>query len=485
MSSRLLAVLAVVAVITTATAADRDNWPMFRGLTAGVIEDDPTLPESWSATANVAWRVNVPGLGWSSPIVWGDYIFVTSAISSQQAQLPRPGLAIGERSSEMEAIRGGYPLNATDPSSTSQHRWMLFAFDFKTGKLRWERLLHSGIPVESKHLKNTFASETPVTDGRKIYVYIGDVRRLVAVDFGGKLAWSTEIRPSEITSVPQTKQTSGELINLGTAASPALHDGKIYVQNDHVGTPAGVRDSGVWFLAALDTQTGKEIWRLDEAKERGGGWSTPYVWTNPVRTELVVMGNYSVRSYDPASGTLLWKIHKTSENATPTPFASNGLLFASAGYPPDPSKPVYAIRPGAHGDISLAEGERANDYIAWSHPRLGSYMASALAYKGTLYHLQSVGLLTANDALTGKTVYGRQRIASDAGTFTASPWAYNDKIFALSEDGDTYVIQAGPTFKVLGKNSLGQMVLATPAVVRSSIIIRTSTSLWRIAKPGT
>jgi hypothetical protein len=210
------------------------------------------------------------------------------------------------------------------------------------------------------------------------------------------------------------------------------------------------------------------------------GWSTPFVWENGLRTEIITVSDNHVRSYDP-DGTLLWELEGLSHSTTPTPFAAHGLLYVSSGFPGG-FRPAYAIRPGARGDISLKDGETSNQYVVWSQRQLATYLPSALVYGDYLYNLYSQGFFQSNEAKTGKPVYGRQRIAVDASTFTASPWAYNGKIFALSEDGDTYVIQAGPEFKVLRKNSLGEMALATPAIVRGSVIIRTVSSLWRIAK---
>jgi outer membrane protein assembly factor BamB len=182
------------------------------------------------------------------------------------------------------------------------------------------------------------------------------------------------------------------------------------------------------------------------------------------------------------NGTLLWELKGMSAIAIPTPLASHGLLFIESGYPGDKLRPVYAIRPGASGDISLKEGESSNQYVAWSDPVLGTYNTSPLVYGDCYYTLIDRGLLSCHDARTGKEVYPRQRVTVDATAFTASPWAYNGKIFALSEDGDTYVMQAGPEFKVLGKNSLNEMTLATPAVANGSLIVRTASKLYRIAR---
>lgn len=475
----LVAAIALVASSAGLRSATDHNWPKFRGPNAGVIDDDPTLPDSWSQKENVLWKLDIPGLGWSSPIVWGDDIFVTTAVAAAPETVPKPGLDRGPGN--------GYALGtAKDPSSTVRRQWLLYAVDFKTGKVRWKTELLNAVPLEAKQLKNTYASETPVTDGQRVYVYVGNAHRLFAVDFNGTLVWSSEVVqppiPPDVTR--RIIKSSGDLINMGAAASPMLHNGRIYLVNDHKGppTPEAGHDAGEWFLAAFSARDGKEVWRSHHVKEHDDyGWSTPIVWENSLRTEIISVSDDRVRSFDP-DGRQLWELSGVSHNSTPTPVTAHGLLYVSSGFASAGFRPVYAIRPGASGDITLKDGETSNQYVVWSDKQLASYMPSALAYGDHLYHLQSIGLLQCNDARTGKQVYGRQRIAAGSGTFTASPWAANGKIFALSEEGDTYVMQAGPEFKVLGKNSLGEMALATPAVVRGSVIIRTISTLYRIGK---
>jgi outer membrane protein assembly factor BamB len=210
-------------------------------------------------------------------------------------------------------------------------------------------------------------------------------------------------------------------------------------------------------------------------------WSSPVVWRNPQRTEIVSAGENRVRSYG-LDGTLLWELQGMSFSTIPTPVATRDLVYVSSGYPGSALRPVYAIRPGASGDISLKAGEKANAFITWADPALGSYNTSPLVYRDSLYTLLDRGLLLNNDARTGREIYGKQRVSVEASGFTASPWAYNGYVFAISEDGDTFVIQAGPAFKVVAKNSLNGMVLATPAVAHGSVFIRTNTSLYRIAR---
>jgi outer membrane protein assembly factor BamB len=248
-----------------------------------------------------------------------------------------------------------------------------------------------------------------------------------------------------------------------------LYKDRIYVVNDNDDQSS---------LMALDKRTGKQIWRV--ARDEASNWSTPYIWENE-RTEIVTSGTRKVRSYD-LDGKLLGELGGMSSIVIPTPFAQHGLLFLASGYVGDTVRPVYAVRPGAHGDISLKEVEASNEYVVWYQRQAGPYNPSPVVYGGLYYTLLDRGIMTCHDARTGREIYGKQRIDPEASAFTASPWAYNGKIFALSEDGDTFVMQAGREFKVLGKNSLDEMCMATPAIARGSLIIRTATKLYRIAK---
>jgi hypothetical protein len=423
-----------------AVSTQAEEWPQFRGTTAGVGVDHPDLPDTWSTKDNVAWVADIPGIGWSSPVVWGDHVFLTTVVNSGQQEAPKPGFYIGDW-----------------PASTAPHRWMVYDVDYATGKVRWARELGGAPPGRPKHLKNTYASETPVTDGERVYVYFANLG-LFALDFSGKTLWSKTIGPFKTRN------------NWGTGASPVLHRGRVYIVNDN--------DEGS-FLAAYDARTGEQVWRVD--RQEGTNWATPFIWENEMRTEIVTPGSDLVRSYD-LSGKLLWQLKGMSTISIPTPFDRFGLLYISSGYVADPLRPTYAIRPGASGDISLKAGETTNSHIVWSLPTGAPYNPTPIVYRNELYTLFDRALFTSHDARTGKEIYSRQRITADAATFTASPWAYNGKIFVLSEEGDTYVVEAGPSFKVLGKNSLNEMALATPAVARGSLFIRTQSKLYRITK---
>jgi len=443
------------------------SWTQFRGPQAGVVADDPALPDTWSATQNVAWKVPVPGRGWSSPVVWDNHVFLTTVLSDEAA--PKPGLDLiedGKNASYLGGMRA--------PIARSSHRWVLLDLDFRTGKVRWQRELRDGEPLAAKHPKNSYASETPVTDGKRIYVYNGDLG-LYAVDFSGRIVWTTRVMAPGSLPAENPEAAKGR-VDFGTGASPALYRDLVFVADDH--------ERNDWFLAAYRASTGAEVWRVGERKSARAvalGWASPVVWTHAGRTEVVIIAGGAVRSFD-LSGKPLWVLQGAGTNSTPTPVVAGGLLYVGSGYPADQSRPVWAIRPGASGDISLKEGETSNAFVAWSQPKLAAYIPSPLVYGDHLYTLADKGFLQCHDAASGRQVYGRQRIDVSTSGFTASPWAYNGRIFALSEDGDTYVIQPGPEFKVVGKNSLGEMALATPAVVRGSLLLRTASSLYRIAR---
>lgn len=433
----ILTLLCVSPIIANA----QDRWPQFRGAQSIGVAEDPALPEKWSATENVAWKTDIAGIGWSSPIVWGNQVFLTSVINSGDTEPPKKGLYFGgER-----------------PTPPAEHRWMVYAVNFQTGKVMWEREVYKGIPKSSRHLKNSFASETPVTDGERVYAYFGNVG-LFVFDMKGTLLWKQMLEP---------KKTR---FGWGTAASPVVYKDRIYIVNDN-------DEQSV--LLALDKKTGKQIWKVD--REVGTNWATPYIWESGQRTELIVSGTKVVRSYD-LDGKTLWEFKGMSSIAIPVPFSKHGLLYIASGYVGDQHRPVYAIKPGASGDISLKEGETSNQFIVWYQRQAGPYNPSPIVYGDLYYTLLDRGFFTAHDAKTGKEVYGKQRIDPAAGAFTSSPWAYNGKIFALSEDGDTFVIQAGNEYKLVGKNSLDEMCMATPAIAKGSLIIRTATKLYRISK---
>ena len=444
MRGEILGMVAVLLLGSAASAvAQEEQWTRFRGPNAGAVADDPRLPEVWSETENVVWKADIPGLGWSSPVVWNDHIFLTTAVSSGEERAPQPGLY--DPGADHGATRSG-----------ASHRWLVYDFDFATGAVRWARELEVSVPGMERHIKNSFASETPVTDGERLYVYFGTIGLVAALELDGEVAWTREL------GVYNGRQ------RFGTAASPALHDDRLYVVNDNTTQS---------FLVALEATSGEEVWRVE--RDEVENWSSPFVWENELRTEIVTAGLRQIRSYS-LDGTLLWELSGMTVNVVPTPFAQDGLVYISSGYPGGMPRPVYAIRPGASGHISLGPGQNGNDFIVWYQPRLGTYNTSALVYDGAYYTLLDRGFLLSHDARTGREIYGRTRVRPGSG-FTASPWAYNGRIFLLGEDGDTFVVRAGSEFELLRTNSLNEMALATPAVVNGSLLLRTQSKLYRIS----
>lgn len=436
MKHRLLT-SAVCLICSTCLVAADVQWPQFRGGPAAGVAPDGPLPDSWDTTKNVAWKTAIPGLGWSSPIVWGDRVFVTSVVSEGKTEDPKKGLYFGGE-------------RAKPP--TDEHRWVVYCLDLPTGMIVWERTAFKGAPSAGRHVKNSYASETPVTDGERIYAYFGNVG-MFCYDMNGKELWSWK------------SGSFKTFASWGTAASPVLHQDRLYIQNDNEEKSS---------LVALDRRTGDEVWRVD--REEKSNWATPFVWVNDRRTEIVTAGKGKVRSYD-LNGKVLWELKGMSSIAIPTPFARHGLLYVSSGYILDKLRPIYAIRPGASGDITLKEDQESSEYIAWCNRLAGPYNPSPLVYGDYLYVLYDRGIVACYEARTGKEVYSKQRITS-ANAFTASPWAYNGKLFCLSEEGETIVIQAGREFKILGKNPLEEMCLATPAVSGDRLLVRTASKLY-------
>jgi outer membrane protein assembly factor BamB len=434
--------LVALTVATFLPAADAPaNWPSFRGGAHGGVAEAKTLPDKWSATENVVWKVEVPGRGWSSPVVWGDKVLLTTVETENATGDPKKGLYI-------DNVQGKVP--------PGEHRWQVLCLDWKTGKTLWKKEAHKGPAPGPIHVKNTFASETPVTDGQRVYALFGN-RGVWCYDLDGKELWKKEL------AAARTR------FGWGPAASPALHRDKLFVVNDNEEKS---------YLLCLDAKTGKELWKVE--RDEKSNWATPFVWENKERTEVVTAGTTRVRSYD-LDGKLLWELAGMSSITVPTPTAKDGLLYVSSGYVLDSKRPVFAVKPGAEGDITPKASETSNKYVAWVQRQAGAYHPSPVIYGDHVYVLLDRGYLSCYDAKTGEPVYERQRLLP-ATAFTASPWAYDGKIFCLSEDGDTFVVQAGKDFKVLGKNPVDEMTLATPALANGGLLIRGSKHLYRIEK---
>jgi outer membrane protein assembly factor BamB len=416
-----------------------DHWPQFRGPNAAGISTNANLPHKWSATENVAWKADLPGRSWSSPIVWGERVFLTAVVNSGESEAPKKGLYFG----------GERPV-----PSQAEHQWKVLCLDLVTGKRQWEKTVHRGVPRTPIHLKSSYGAETPVTDGERYYALFGGVG-VFAFTLDGAEVWSHRLEPRKMR------------YGWGTATSPALHGGRLFVVNDNDEKAE---------VFALDAKTGKELWRVD--RDEKSNWATPFIWNNGQRTELITPGSRAVRSYD-LDGKLLWSLKGMSSIAIPTPFAGDGLLFVGSGYVGDKLRPLYAIRPGASGDISLKPGETNSAFIAWSNPVGGPYNPSPLYYQGRLYVLYDRGLVSCYDAKTGRLLFDRERLPNGL-AFTSSPWAAGGRVFCLNEDGACYVLRAGDKFELLHTNKLADddMCMATPALAGDRLLIRTASRLY-------
>jgi outer membrane protein assembly factor BamB len=450
-----------------AWAAADAAWPQFRGPGGAGVLDVARVPLNWTTSANVAWRVDVPGRGWSSPVAWKDQVFVTSAISPGAFKAPSTGIFGNDYAAELaaqglpmeEVIRRVSARDIENPEESGEVRYKVYAFDAATGRMRWEREAHKGAPFGGRHRKNTFASETPTTDGERLYVYFGNVG-LFCYGLDGTPLWTARFDPQPM------------YLNFGTASSPVVHDGKVFVLHDN---------DGKSFVAAVDARTGRTLWRAERAfvTQRGSGWSTPFVWQRASRTELVVIGQQTAIAYS-LDGKELWRMRGLIGQSTPSPVAAGDLLFLSTGSQGESNRPVFAVRSGGSGDISLASGETSNSWIAWSHPRASAYTSSPLVYRDRVYVVNDNGILLVLDAKTGGEVY-KARVGGIGNTFSASPWAVNGKVFFLSEDGLTIAIEAGDKYVEVARNDLAEMTLATPALAPDAFFIRTMTKLYRIS----
>jgi outer membrane protein assembly factor BamB len=466
-----MVVAAIVFVMASSVAPEPSVpadavWPQFRGAMGRGVAAIDGLPITWSATKNVAWKAAMPGRGWSSPIVWGDQVIVTSTVSPGAFKQPSTGIYGNDYVAELD--RQGFSeaeilakLRARDIESTAEAgelQYMVYSFDVASGKQRWAQQAHRGAPFGGRHRKNTYASETPATDGERVYALFGNVG-LFAYAMDGRLLWTYKIDPNP------------RYLDFGTAASPVVHDGRVYLLDDNEVSSS---------IAALDAKSGALLWKTARTVGKPfpmSGWSTPFVWVNEARTEIVTIGRAMAMSYG-LDGKELWRLGGLTQ-ANPTPTAGDGLLYVATGSQGEANRPLFAIKPGASGDISLKSGETANAFVAWYQPRASAYTSSPLVFNGRVYAVNDNGVMAVFDAKSGRELY-KARVGGVGNTFSASPFAYAGKVFCLSEDGDTFVLNAGDAYDEVARNALGEMALATPAVTRDGVFIRTATSLYRI-----
>jgi outer membrane protein assembly factor BamB len=431
---------AVILVIASFSLAYAENWPSWRGPGALGISSEKGIPAKWDLSKNIKWKVEVPGLGHSSPIVWGDRIFVTTAVNSNPAE---------------ENFQKGFPMGSRK-TDTEDISWKVLCFDKETGKLLWEKTAVTRKPVNGRHIKNSYASQSPVTDGTYVFAFFGDPG-MYCYDFNGKLIWSKELGSFSMRS------------NWGLGSSPVLYKNYVIQTCD--------QETGKSFIVALDKKTGETAWKTE--RDELSSWSTPYVYDKGARPELIVNATKAIRSYDPETGKLLWECRGPATSiTTPTPTFINGLIIVSSGFMMDPIRPITAFKPGATGDITLKANETSSDSIVWRQQLAAPYIPSPIAYNGRIYVVLDQGFIACYDAMTGKEIFGKTRI--DSTTFSASPVAMDGKIFFPSEDGVVYVIKAGDQYELLAKNSFDESIMASPAVSDGKMFIRSIKHLFCI-----
>lgn len=419
-----------------APAADLD-WPQFRGPGGQGVVRETGLALEWSDTKNVIWKTELPGRGHSSPIVWGDRIFLTTALEGEVV----PGAKAVKH-----IVDGQEFVHPDGVGADRKHAFKVLALDAGTGRIVWERTAWEGTPVDNRHRRASFASPTPVTDGKRVYAYFGS-EGLYAYDFKGRLAW--KFKPGVVAT-----------LGVGVGTSPLLYEDVVILLCDE---DNGERS----FIVGLDKKTGREVWRV--ARKVQVSWATPVIVKASGRPELVTSGTEAVIAYDPATGTELWRMKGLESNAVPSPIAGDDVVVLSAGYP---DKVAVAVRPGGSGDVT-------DSRVLWRYAKGTAYVPSPILYDGHVYLMTDKGLLTCLDARTGEVKYegGRPPVAA---SFMASPIAVDGKLLLMSQDGDTFVIKAGPLHEVLGTNPLGEPISASAAVSRGRIYIRGERHLFAI-----
>ncbi len=413
------------------------NWPSFRGHNASGVADGQSPPASWDAgkSVNILWKTPIPGLGHSSPVVWGDRLFITTAISSADGS---------------QFVHGLTETSAS-AADTSKHSFRVYCLDKKTGRIVWERVAHEGVPKVKRHVKASHANSTPATDGRHLVVLFGS-EGLYCYDLDGKLLWKHDLGLLDggWSPAPNT--------HWGFGSSPVIYKNLVIVQCD------SQTDS---FIAAYNIKDGKRVWHVPRGEDTS--WSTPVIYEGKARAELVTSGTKFYRAYDPLTGKELWSLSDGIDVKIPTPVAAHELFFLGGGSS-HVRRVFYAIRAGATGEIKPADEAASKAKIAWSSPIIKPHVVTPIVYGNYLYICTDNGILTQFNAKTGEPSF-RARLGS-GGAFSASPVAADGKLYFASEDGEVFVIKAGPEFELLSRNPMGEVLMATPAITEKMIIVR-------------
>lgn len=435
--ARTFGFAAVTMTIAASVALSAENWPQWRGPGGQGISTEQKLPTEWAPDRNIAWKAELTGTGHSSPIVWGDRVFVTAQIEGD--------VIPGQRAVKHKQGKEEDWVHPDSVAADRKHTLKVIALDTKTGKVAWEQTAYEGPVYDARHRRSSFAGPTAATDGEMVYAYFGP-EGLYAYDFSGKPAWK----------VVEKFATLG----LGTGTSPVLFENLVIIQRDE--------DNGeLSAIAAYDKKTGREVWKTKRAVQVS--WGTPVLVPVGTRTELVTNGTEAIVAYDPATGKELWQTKGVDSNAIHTPLVGKGLVVVTAGFP---AKRIIAIRPGA---------VEADTRVAWEYTKGTGYVLSNILYGDYIYLLTDNGIVTCLDAATGKVVYegGRPPVPSN---FMGSPVAYGGYIAMTSEDGSTFMLKAGPKHEIVRTNTVDEPVYSSPALANGRIYIRGQKHLFAIGQ---
>lgn len=419
-----------------AQSSYNDQWPAFRGPMGCGIMEKVTTPVKWNidSAVTIQWKTQIPGLGHSSPVIWNNYLFVTTASNKANT----------------ESLKVGLYGDIGEADDKTEHEFKVFCLDKLSGKILWERIAHKGVPKSKRHTKASQANCTPATNGKYLVVHFGS-EGLFCYDLKGNLIWSKDMGLLN----PGFNPAPG--IEWGYSSSPIIYQDRIILQCDIPKTP---------YITSLDLATGKEIWKTSRGEE-AQTYCTPAIYVGKDKTMVIANGYTHMCGYDFETGKEVWKLSNGGDIPTPTPVIANDLIYLNGAH--GKYSPIFAVRPNATGDITLAPDSTKNQYIAWSVKRGGAYMQTPLLYKGYLYNLQVNGQLICFDALTGEVKY--KESLKDA--FSASGVAADGKLYFSSEEGNIFVVKAGPVFQLLAKNPLKDVCMATPAISGNLMYFRT------------
>ena len=445
------AALGLLAFAAGAMASDKGerNWPQFRGFHARGTGDGVMLPGAWSVASGegILWKTPIPGLAHSSPVVWDDRVFVATAISSQENATFKPGLYGDGTASE----------------DKSPHKFQVMSLDRRSGKVLWSRTAFEGAPREKRHIKATYANASPATNGKYVVAFFGS-QGLYAYDMSGKLKWKRDLGRFDVGAYDAPDY------EWGTASSPIIFDDLVIVQCD--------QQKGS-FIMALRLKDGETVWRTD--RDELPSWATPTVYPGAGRgfEELVTNAPNFIRGYDPRTGKELWRLGRSSKITAPTPVFDGNVIVVMSGR--RPNAPIFVLKAGAKGDITLDEKATSGGNVVWTKERSGSYMPTPVIYQGYLYVLKNEGMLSCYELASGEKKY-ETRLEKVGSGFSASPVAADGKLYLSGEDGDVFVIKAGPEFELLTRNPMGQPLMATPAISQGMMFVRGERELFAVGK---